>query len=67
MTLGASALARQLRITQASGLLLPLLVMIAALVTALAFAWRPRALNRAARIALLACYPAFVVAVLVVA
>jgi len=66
MTLGASALVRPLRITQASGLHLPLLVMIAALVAALALAWRPRSLARAAGIALLACYPGFVIAALTV-
>jgi cation:H+ antiporter len=65
MTLGASALARPLSITHSSRLHLPLVAMIAALVAALALAWRPRTLNRAAGIALLACYPAFVIAVLV--
>jgi cation:H+ antiporter len=66
MTLGASALARPLRITHASRLHLPLVVMIAALIAALALAWRPHQLNRAAGTILLACYPAFVVAVLIV-
>jgi cation:H+ antiporter len=66
MTLGASALARPLHITHSSHLHVPHVAMIAALVAALALAWRPRTLNRAAGIVLLACYPAFVIAVLVV-
>ncbi len=43
MTLGASALARPLRITRPSQLHLPFAAMIAALVAVLALAWRPRA------------------------
>jgi cation:H+ antiporter len=66
MTLGASALARPLRVTHSSHLHFPLLAMIAALVAALALAWRPRRLNRAGGIILLACYPTFVIAVLIV-
>jgi cation:H+ antiporter len=66
MTLGASALARPLRITHSSRLHVPLIAMIAALVVALVLAWRRRRLNRAGGIVLLACYPAFVIAVLTV-
>ena len=65
MTLGASALARPLRLTDASRLHLPLLVMIAALVGAIALSWRGRSLSRSAGIVLLACYPGFIIAVLV--
>ena len=66
MTLGASALARPLRITHPAGLHVPLLIMIAALVGAIALAWRRRTLGRAAGVTLLAGYPAFVIVVLLV-
>jgi cation:H+ antiporter len=66
MTLGASALARPLRITHPSDLHVPLAAMIAALVIVLALAWRRGTLNRGSGLILLACYPAFVVAVLIV-
>jgi cation:H+ antiporter len=64
MTLGASALARPLRITHASQLHLPLVAMLAALIAALGLAWRRGTLHRAAGIVLLACYPAFVITAL---
>jgi cation:H+ antiporter len=63
MTLGASALARPLRITRPHQLHLPLAVMIAALALPLALAWRPRRLTRTVGVVLLICYPAFVVVV----
>jgi cation:H+ antiporter len=63
MTLGASALARPLRITQPHQLHLPLVAMVAALAFALLLAWRPRHLGRPAGLLLLLCYPAFVVTV----
>lgn len=63
MTLGASALARPLRISDPSALRLPLVAMVAAVALALGLAWRRRTLGRKAGIVLLACYPAFVVAV----
>ena len=66
MTLGASALARPLHVTHSSDLHVPLLAMIAALAAVLALSWRRRTLDRSAGIILLACYPAFVIAVLVV-
>lgn len=63
MTLGASALARPLRITQPRQLHLPLVAMVAALAFALLLAWRPKHLGRPAGLLLLLCYPAFVVTV----
>ncbi|MHB8465282.1 MAG: sodium:calcium antiporter [Acidimicrobiales bacterium] len=64
MTLGASALARPLRIAHPSQLHAPLLIMLAALVGAIALAWRPQQLRRPAGLALLVCYPAFVIVAL---
>jgi len=64
MTLGASALARPLRIDRPGQLHVPLTVMLAALAAALALAWRPGQLRRPAGVILLLSYPAFVVAVL---
>jgi cation:H+ antiporter len=61
MTLGASALARPLRISHASQLHPSLVLMLIALLGALALAWRPGQLRRPAGLALLGCYPAFVV------
>jgi cation:H+ antiporter len=66
MTLGASALARPLRITHPSQLHLPLVAMLAALVAPLAIAWRGGTLHRRAGMVLLACYPAFLITALVV-
>jgi cation:H+ antiporter len=66
MTLGASALARPLRITHPSQLHIPLIVMIAALVAVVGLAWRQRALQGTAGLVLLICYPAFVIAAIVV-
>ena len=57
MTLGASALARPLRIRQPDQLHLPLVVMFAALAVVLALAWRPKRLTRAAGIFLLDLLP----------
>ena len=65
MTLGASALARPLRITRPSQLHVPLIIMLAALAGALALAWRQQQLRRPAGLALLAAYPAFVIIALV--
>jgi cation:H+ antiporter len=64
MTLGASALARPLRISDSRPLHLPLVAMVGALVLALALSWRPRQLTRPYGIVLLVCYPAFVAAVI---
>jgi cation:H+ antiporter len=64
MTLGASALARPLRIAHPGQLHFPLIIMLAALVAALALAWRRGQLRRPAGIVLLLSYPAFVAAVL---
>jgi cation:H+ antiporter len=66
MTLGASALARPLHITDSSQLHVPLVVMVAVLAAPLALAWRSHALSRTAGLILLAAYPAFLVAVLVI-
>ena len=63
MTLGASALARPLRISDPASLHLPLVAMVGALALALALSWRRRQLNRMSGVALIMCYPAFVVAV----
>ena len=67
MTLGASAIARPLRLSHSSQLHGPLVVMLAALAAAIGLAWRPKTLRRRAGIALLACYPVFVAAALFVA
>ena len=64
MTLGASALARPLRITHPGQLHAPLIFMLVALVGVLAVAWRRGELTRPAGVVLLACYPAFVVVAL---
>ena len=66
MTLGASALARPLHVMHSSRLHLPLVTMIAALLIALGLGWRRHALSRSAGIVLVACYPVFVIAVLIV-
>ncbi|HXA30618.1 MAG TPA: hypothetical protein VNV87_00060 [Acidimicrobiales bacterium] len=66
MTLGASALARPLRISDTGPLHLPLVAMVGALVLAMALSWRPRQLTRPYGIILLACYPAFVAAVILI-
>jgi cation:H+ antiporter len=64
MTLGASALARPLRVAHPSQLHAPLLIMLAALAGALALAWRPQQLRRPAGAVLIVCYPAFIVVAL---
>jgi cation:H+ antiporter len=63
MTLGAGALARPLRVEDAAALHLPWLLMLVALAVPLALSLRGR-LDRRAGLVLLACYPAFVLAVL---
>ena len=64
MTLGASALARPLHISHPRQLHVPLLIMLAALLGALALAWGPGQLRRPAGLMLLACYPVFVIVAL---
>ena len=64
MTLGVAALVKPLRITDAGLLHLPMVVMVGALAVVLALAGPARRLDRARGLVLLACYPAFVVAVL---
>jgi cation:H+ antiporter len=64
MTLGAGALARPLRVEDAAALHLPWLLMLVALAIPLLLSRRGQ-LDRRAGWLLLACYPAFVVAVLV--
>ena len=64
MTLGASALARPLRITQPGQLHAPLIIMLLALLGVLAMGGRRGQLTRRAGVVLLACYPAFVVVAL---
>jgi cation:H+ antiporter len=66
MTLGASALARPLRIAQPGQLHAPLIIMLVALVGVLAMAWRSEQLTRPAGVVLLVCYPVFVVVALTV-
>ncbi|MCU1484279.1 MAG: Ca2+/Na+ antiporter [Actinomycetia bacterium] len=63
MTLGAGALARPLQVEDAAALHLPWLLMLVALAVPLLLSLRGR-LDRRAGWLLLACYPAFVVAVL---
>jgi cation:H+ antiporter len=63
MTLGASALARPLHITDATTLHIPLVAMLAALTLVLGLSWRRRVLGRRSGVFLLLSYPAFVVAV----
>lgn len=66
MTLGASALARPLRIAHPSQLHLPLLIMLAALSAVLGLARRSQQLRRPAGLGLLAAYPAFVIVAVLV-
>jgi cation:H+ antiporter len=63
MTLGAGALARPLRVTDAAALHLPWVLMVVALAIPLLLSLRGR-LDRRAGWLLLALYPAFVVCVL---
>ncbi len=63
MTLGAGALARPLRVADAGALHLPWVLMVASLAIPLVLSLGGR-LDRRAGWLLLACYPAFVVAVL---
>jgi cation:H+ antiporter len=65
MTLGAGALARPLRISDAASLHGPWIAMIASVVLVIVLAQRREALTRAHGIVLLACYPIFVIAVLI--
>lgn len=65
MTLGASALARPLRIAHPGRLHIPLIFMLAALAGVLVVGWRSAQLRRPAGLVLLACYPVFVVVALV--
>jgi cation:H+ antiporter len=65
MTLGAGALARPLRITDAASLHGPWVAMIASIALVVLLAQRSQTLTRAHGIVLLACYPIFVIAVLV--
>lgn len=65
MTLGAGALARPLRISEATLLRGPWLLMVAALAVIVAFAWRTQRLDRRAGIACLSLYPIFVAAIIV--
>jgi Ca2+/Na+ antiporter len=64
MTLGAGALARPLRVLDASQLRLPWVLMLASLATVLVLAWPARRLGRAAGVTCLALYATFVVVVL---
>ncbi|MGE3445885.1 MAG: hypothetical protein AB7L13_24875 [Acidimicrobiia bacterium] len=64
MTLGAGALARPLAIADASLLRGPWLGMLTALAIVVGIAWRHQRIDRPGGIALLALYPAFVLAVL---
>lgn len=65
MTLGTGALARPLRIADAARLHPPWLAMVAAMGLVLALSWRRSRLGRSEGLALLACYPLYVTAVLV--
>jgi cation:H+ antiporter len=62
MTLGASALARPLMLSHPDQLHTPLVLMLVALGVALLLAWRAGHLGRAAGVMLLASYPAFLAA-----
>jgi len=64
MTLGASALARPLQITGADRLHVPLVFMLGALALALVLGSARGHIGRSGGLLLLACYPVFVVAVL---
>jgi len=66
MTLGAGALARPLRVTDAQLLRGPWVIMVGSLIVVVALAWRTQRLDRRAGIACLALYPLAVVAMLVV-
>lgn len=63
MTLGASALARPLRISHPGQLHAPLIAMVAALAAVLALAIKTGRLSRGHGIVLLACYPIYVASV----
>jgi cation:H+ antiporter len=63
MTLGASAVTRPLHISDPAQLHLPLVAMVGSLALALALSWRSRQLHRLPGVALVLCYPVFVVAV----
>ncbi len=67
MTLGASALARPLVLTDPNRLHLPLVLMLAALMVAVLLGVQRRQLSRPEGALLLGCYPVFVVVVLVTA
>jgi cation:H+ antiporter len=67
MTLGAGALARPLRLTDADLLHLPWVLMLASLVLVVVLGWRGRQLDRPRGVALLAAYPVVVVALSLVA
>lgn len=64
MTLGAAALVRPLDITGADRLHIPLVFMLGALALAIALGWTRGHVSRRGGVLLLACYPLFVVAVL---
>ena len=66
LTLGASALARPLHLTDAATLRVPLVAMVAALALVLGLSWRRRTLRRRSGALLLLCYPVFVVGVVFV-
>jgi cation:H+ antiporter len=65
MTLGAGALARPLRLTDADLLRIPWLAMVAALVLVVALAWGRDHLDRPRGVALLAAYPVVIGALLI--
>jgi cation:H+ antiporter len=65
MTLGAGALARPLRLADATALRGPWILMLAALTLVIALGWQTRRLDRRAGLICLTLYPAFVAAVLV--
>jgi cation:H+ antiporter len=65
MTLGAGALARPLRLADATLLHGPWILMLVALVIVIVIGWRSHQLDRRAGLTCLALYPAFVAAVLV--
>lgn len=66
MTLGASALARPLHVAHASQLHIPLVAMLGALVVVIALARPTQQLRRPSGLVLLALYPAFLVAAVLV-